>query len=76
MLKHKNGDLLKPMFDGDRRAGIELSLYKKVFTINQSEPLLEELKCFLPEFHGIWETNIGEKSMAPLNTDVQKIINI
>lgn len=71
-MKHKNGDLLKPMFDGDCRAGIELSLYKKVFTINQSEPLLEELKCFLPEFHGIWETNIGEKSMAPVKQMFRK----
>ncbi|KAG8179274.1 hypothetical protein JTE90_026738 [Oedothorax gibbosus] len=63
VLKHKNGDVLKPMFDGDRRASIELSFYRNVFETNQPDILIKELRCFLPEFHGIWETNIEGKSV-------------
>lgn len=61
-LKHQNGNLLKPLINGDTRSVRELSFYQQVFESSNSDPVLHELKSFLPSFHGTWETTIGNSS--------------
>ncbi|GBN54736.1 Inositol polyphosphate multikinase [Araneus ventricosus] len=66
ILKHKNGQILKPLFEDNGRAEKELSFYENVFQNCSADPLLEELKHFLPVFYGTKNIHISGKDIKYL----------
>ncbi|KFM70953.1 Inositol polyphosphate multikinase, partial [Stegodyphus mimosarum] len=56
VLKHKNGNILKPLPQGDVRASRELSFYENVYRNCDHDSDLSELVKYLPAFHGTLET--------------------
>ncbi|GFT66150.1 inositol polyphosphate multikinase [Trichonephila clavipes] len=66
LLKSKSGHILKPLFEDAGRSVKEVSLYENVFHDNHSDPVLEELKSFLPVYYGIQTVNILDKSVKYL----------
>ncbi|CAL1297500.1 unnamed protein product [Larinioides sclopetarius] len=66
ILKHKNGQILKPLFEDNGRAEKELSFYENVFQNSSADPLLEELKHFLPVFHGTKNIHISGRDIKYL----------
>lgn len=66
ILKSKSGHVLKPLFEDGGRAVKELSFYEKVFHNHYSDPVLEELKSFLPIYYGIQDINISGKNVKYL----------
>ncbi|KAF8770065.1 Inositol polyphosphate multikinase like protein [Argiope bruennichi] len=66
ILKHKNGQILKPLFEDNGRAEKELSFYDSVYKNSSADPLLEELKYFLPIFYGTKNIYISGKDIKYL----------
>lgn len=63
MLKHTNGNILKPLLNGDSRSDRELLFYQKVTDNSECDPIMSELKDFIPSFHGTWEAAVNGTSI-------------
>ncbi|XP_054715912.1 inositol polyphosphate multikinase-like [Uloborus diversus] len=66
VLKHQNGNILKPLRKGDSRSVKELEFYENVFEKKRFDPIMQELSHFLPAFCGTWETSVNGSEMRYL----------
>ncbi|GIZ04171.1 hypothetical protein CEXT_566511 [Caerostris extrusa] len=66
ILRHKNGQILKPLFEDNGRAVKEMTFYESVFHNPLTDPLVEELAGFLPVFYGTKCINISGKDIKYL----------
>lgn len=67
MLKHNNGNILKPLLNDDIRSARELSFYQQITENGESDPILCELRNFIPSFYGTWETTVKDTSKFKIN---------
>lgn len=64
LLKHENGDILKPLRPGIKKDVRELSFYENLYNGNCQDPKIMELKNFVPTFKGTWIGHVNGEDIV------------
>lgn len=59
LLKHENGDILKPLRPGIKKDVRELHFYENLYNGSSQDPEILELKSFVPTFKGTWTGHLN-----------------